>query len=75
MDYTYVLESSVFIEDVLEENFGYAFITDPTEGFFGGVGPLPGSGGTTSVPNPGAMALLGLGFIGVAALKRRNRTQ
>lgn len=71
--YTYVLESSVFIEDVLEENFGYAFITDPTEGFFGGVGPLPGSGGGTGVSTPGPLALLGFGLVGFAVQRRRSR--
>lgn len=69
VDFTYVLSSSVFIEDILEENFGSAYISDPTEGFFAGVGPIPSS---TAVPAPGGLALMGLGMIGLLSLRRKK---
>lgn len=67
--FSYVLSSTVFLEDVLESGFADAYINDPTEGFFAGIGPLPGASG---VPAPGGLALIGIGLLGLVSLRQKQ---
>lgn len=69
VDFTYVLSSTVFLEDILESGGVDAYINDPTEGFFAGVGPIPGS---SSVPAPGGLALISVGMLGLVSLRRKT---
>lgn len=71
IDFTYVMSSTALLDDIFEDGYADAYISDPTEGFFAGVGPLPG--GPSSVPAPGALVLTGFGLVGFAYTRRKSR--
>ncbi|HKE94507.1 MAG TPA: PEP-CTERM sorting domain-containing protein [Povalibacter sp.] len=69
------LDPDWVVFSLASDNTQYAFSVNPTKG--GGLShaSLYGRGSPTSVPEPGTLALLGVGVLGAAAFRRRRLTR